>query len=97
MEYQKIIYLLDSTLNQPSKFATKNWVEINYYSCGMHKANSQIKLKTSMLKPNVCDYKDVYILAKGTVPIINMAGEGNVSHNDKKMQFLKVVFHLLIA
>ena len=50
-----------------------------------------------MLKPNLCDYKDVYILAKGTVSIINKAGEGNVSHNDKEMQFLKVVFHLLIA
>ena len=29
MEYQKIITLLDNTLNQPSKFRIKNWVEIN--------------------------------------------------------------------
>ena len=29
MEYQKIINLLDDTTNQPSKFITKNWVEIN--------------------------------------------------------------------
>ena len=29
MEYQKIINLLDNTPNQPSKFRTKNWVEIN--------------------------------------------------------------------
>ena len=30
MEYQKIMNLLDNTPNQPFKFRTKNWVEINY-------------------------------------------------------------------
>ena len=29
MEYQKIINLLDNTSNHPSKFKTKNWVEVN--------------------------------------------------------------------
>ena len=29
MEYQKLINLLDNTPNQPTKFKTKNWVEIN--------------------------------------------------------------------
>ena len=29
MEYQKIIKLLENTSNQPSKFRTKNWVEVN--------------------------------------------------------------------
>ena len=28
MEYQKIANLLDNTSNQPSKFRTKNWDEI---------------------------------------------------------------------
>ena len=28
MEYQKVINLLDDTTNQPSKFRTKDWVEI---------------------------------------------------------------------
>ena len=30
MEYQKIANLIDGTSNQPSKFKTKNWIEINY-------------------------------------------------------------------
>ena len=34
MEYQKIAYLIDNTSNQPSKFRTKNWVEINDESRG---------------------------------------------------------------
>ena len=29
MQYQKIINSLDNTTNQPSKFRTRNWVEIN--------------------------------------------------------------------
>ena len=29
MEYQKIANLIDDTSNQPSKFRTRNWVEIN--------------------------------------------------------------------
>ena len=32
MEYKKIINLLDNTANQPSKFRTRNWVEINHES-----------------------------------------------------------------
>ena len=29
MEYQKIVSFLDNTSNQPSRFRTKKWVEIN--------------------------------------------------------------------
>ena len=43
MEYQKIATLLDDTSNQPSKFKTKNWVEINDESRGTYNVNSQMK------------------------------------------------------
>ena len=36
MEYQKIINLLDNTLNQSSKFRTINWEQINDESQGMY-------------------------------------------------------------
>ena len=29
MKYQKVVNVLDNTPNQPSKFRTRNWVEIN--------------------------------------------------------------------
>ena len=41
MEYQKIINLLDNTPNQPTKFRTKNWVEINDDARGTYNTNSQ--------------------------------------------------------
>ena len=42
MEYQKMINLLDDTQNQPSKFRTRNWVEINDESGGTSNANGDI-------------------------------------------------------
>ena len=67
MEYQKIANLIDDTSNQPSKFRTRNWVEINDESRGAYNVNSQIKFKTTMLKSSLCDYSDAYILVKGTI------------------------------
>ena len=46
MEYQKIINLLENAPNQPPKLKTKNWVEVNFDSCGTCDTNSQIKFKT---------------------------------------------------
>ena len=51
MEYQKIVNLLgDASSNQPSKFKTKSWVEINDDSRGTYNVNRQIKFKTTMIK-----------------------------------------------
>ena len=50
MKYQTIINLLDNTPNQPSKFRTTNWAEINDNSRGTYSTNIQIKFKITMLK-----------------------------------------------
>ena len=42
MGYQKIANLIYDASNQPSKFRTKNWVEINDESTGTYNVNSQI-------------------------------------------------------
>ena len=88
MEYQKIANLIDETPNQPSKFRTKNLVEINDESRGAYNVNSQIKFKTTMLKSSLCDYSDAYILVKGTVSINNTAAAGAAANNTNK----KVIF-----
>ena len=76
MEYQKLINLLDNTQNQPTEFRTKDWVEINDESCGTYNTNNQIRFKTSMLRTNLCDCSDAYILVKGTITVVNTAGTG---------------------
>ena len=45
MKYQKVINLLDDKPNQPSKFRTKSWVEINNNSRGTFNTNSLVKFK----------------------------------------------------
>ena len=76
MVYQKITNLLDNTPNQPSKFKTKNWVEINDDARGTYSTNSKIKLKTSVLKSIFCDYSDAYILVSGTTTVAELAAGG---------------------
>ena len=44
MENQKIANLLDTESNEPSKFTTRNWVEINDESSGTYTSN-HIKFK----------------------------------------------------
>ena len=76
MEYQKIINLIDNKSNQPFKFRTKNWVEINNEDRGTYNTNSQIKLRTSMLRSNLCDYSDAYILVSGAITVTALAAGG---------------------
>ena len=64
MEYQKIANSIDHTSNQPSKFRTKTWVEINDESRETYNVDSQIKFKTTMLESSLCDYSHAYILVK---------------------------------
>ena len=67
--------LLDNSLsNQPSKFRTKNSVEINDESKGSYSASSDIIFKTTMLRSNLCDYADSYILVRGTITTTGSAG-----------------------
>ena len=86
MEYQKIINLLDNTPNQSSKFRIKNWVEINDDSRGTYNTNSQCKFKNSMLKSNLYDFRDAYIIVKGTITVSNTATAATSANNrDKKV------------
>ena len=59
--------MLDNKPNQPSKFKTKNWVEINDESRGTYNKDNQIRFKTSMLRSNLCDRSNAYILVNETM------------------------------
>ena len=79
MEYQKIANLLDNNLsNQPSKFRTKNWVEINDELKESYSTGSAIKFKTTKLRSSLCDYSDAYILIMGTITITG-AGDNDAA------------------
>ena len=90
MEYQKLANLIDGTSNQPSKFRTRNWVEINDESRGAYNVNSQINFKTTMLKASLCDYSDAFILVTGTITIEGVGADAaarQVVERDKGVVF----------
>ena len=89
--------LLDKLSNQPSKLRLKIWVEINDDARQMYNTNSQIKFETSILKSNLCDYSDAYILVKVTIIIAPApARAANRNNNNKELIFknncLKLLF-----
>ena len=75
MEKQKIIYLLDKIDTDSKDFATKKWYILNdekNTNYGVNKDTGQnnpdtIKYDTRVLKPNLCDYAEAYILVDGTI------------------------------
>ena len=72
MESQKIINLLDSSDNESQKFATKRWYIINDQNTGNNaygngEDGATIKFETKVIKPNLCDYSDAYILVIGNI------------------------------
>ena len=80
--------MLDNASNQPPKFRTKNWVEINDDTRGEYSPNKQIRFKTAMLGSSLCDYDDANILGKGNITLNNTAGAGAAANNANK----KVIF-----
>ena len=83
MKYQKISNLLEITSDNLSKFRTRNWVEINDESRRNY-ANSDIRFKTTMLRYNLCDYADSYILVKGTMTIISAGDDAAARRADER-------------
>ena len=75
MENQKIINLLNKIDTDSKHFATKKWYIINDKNNTNHGVNKvtgannpdTIKYDTRVLKPNLCDYAEAYILVGGNI------------------------------
>ena len=75
MENQKIINLLEKIDTDSKHFATKKWYIINDENNTNYGVNKDtgadnpdtIKHDTRVLKPNLCDYAETYILIDGTI------------------------------
>ena len=71
MEYDDINNLLlseDDENEVLSKFVSREYVRVNSLlnTCN---ENKSIRFKTPMLRSNLCDYSDAYILVKGTITV----------------------------
>ena len=83
METQKIVNLLSDTDNESSKFATRKWYIINDQNNGRYgrgnENDSSIKFETKVIKPNLCDYSDAYILVIGDIKVTNIVADTNAA------------------
>ena len=70
MEFQKIVILFDMTPDNKDlpRYATKKWIEV-YDQTGRknHNFHKEIRIKTPMVRSDLCDFSDAYIVVKERV------------------------------
>ena len=71
MEFQKIVNFLDTTSDDKDlpRFVTKKWIEVYHQSEKKYNPNKEIRIKTSMLRSDLCDFSDAYIVVKGNITV----------------------------
>ena len=86
MEFQKITNFLDTTFDEKGlpKFVTKKWIEFYDQSEKKYNLNKEIRIKTSMLRSDLCDFSDAYIVVKGD---ITLEGDNDANKRNKNLAF----------
>ena len=86
MEFQKIVNFLDTRPNEKNlpKFTTKKWIQVYDQSERNYNPNKEIRTTISMLRSDLCDYSDAYIVLKGT---ITAEGDNNANKPNKNLAF----------
>ena len=78
----------------------KKWIEVNDLSSGQYSVNKNIRFKTSMLRSDLCNYSDAYIVAKGRITVegvIMMIKQEIKSWSSKAMHHLDHDYQKLIT
>ena len=65
--------MLDTTSDDKNlpRFVTKKWIEVYDQSEKNYSVNKEIRIKTPMLRSDLCDFNDAYIVVKGTITVTN--------------------------
>ena len=69
MKYQKTANLLGNIPDKVPRFITKKWIEVHDQSGETYNTSKHIRFKTSMLRSDLCDFNDAYIVVKGIVTV----------------------------
>ena len=52
------------------RFVTKKWIEVYDQSEKNYNFNKEIRIKTPMLRSDLCDFSDAYIVVKGELLLL---------------------------
>ena len=71
IEFQKIVNFLDTTSDDKDlpKLVSKKWIQVYDQSEGNYNVNKEIRIKTSMLRSDLYDFNDTYIVVKGDITL----------------------------
>ena len=85
MESQKIVNFLDATSDDKDLLSvvTKKWIEVYAQSGINYDTNKEIRIKTPMLRTNLCDFSDAYIVVKRDITVT----EPNNARRNKSVVF----------
>ena len=84
MEFQKNVNFLNTKSHENlPRFITKRWAEVYDQSEG-YNVKKEIRIKTSMLRSDLCDFSDAYIVVKGDITLED--------DNDANKQNKNIVF-----
>ena len=83
METQNIVNVLNDSDNESSKFATRKWYIINDQNNGQYdrgnENDSTIKFETKVIKPNLYDYSDAYIIVTEDIKVADIVADTKVA------------------
>ena len=70
-----MVNFIDTTSDNKDlpRYVTKKWVEVYDQSLGNYNVNKEIRIKTSMLRSDLCDFSDAYIVVKGNIIVTEKA------------------------
>ena len=81
--------MLDTTSDDKDlpRFVTKKWIEVYDQSEGNYNVNKEIRIKTSMLRSDLCDFSDAYIVVKGDITLTKTNGRGIIDIRNRFLAF----------
>ena len=101
MEFQKIVNLFDTTFDNKDlpRFITKKWIEVYDELETNYNLNKKIRIKTPMLRSDLRDFSDAYIVVKGVIAVTNPddAKRNKISQHLKTMHHLSTAFKKLMV
>ena len=86
IEIPKIANFLGTTSDDKDlpRFTTKKWIEVYDPSEKNYSPNKEIRIKTSMLRSDLCDFSDVYIVLEWD---ITFDGDNDTNKQNKNLAF----------
>ena len=90
MEQQKITNLIDTASDNLPRSITKNWIEVHDQPGSAedrYKPSKQIRFKTSILRSDLCDFCDTYLVVKGTITLTKADEKGFIDIRNRLLGF----------